>query len=202
MAFWLSQRVPRGENLTLDAVFRVESPRRAANAGFQFGKRWPEGGRAIECGAMSETMEPPKKRRFWQLHLSTAVLMMLTTGLLYANVFGRPRLWILEGRNPPEPVIFVHEMGFPFTSYRFMDIAAYADTSKATPENMKEISYGDEYHRQFEKFDTSLCTSDERWLLKGLLLNVSATVMLFLAARFLTNRALESIIRRREGRTP
>jgi hypothetical protein len=29
---------------------------------------------------MSETMEPPKKRRFWQLHLSTAVVMTFVAG--------------------------------------------------------------------------------------------------------------------------
>jgi hypothetical protein len=142
------------------------------------------------------------KRRFWQFHLSTAVVLMFAMGLLYANFFGRPRLWMLEGRNPPEPVIFVHEMGFPFASYRFMDIAAYADTSAATPANMKEITNWQEYLRLFEKFDTGMSKSNERWLFTGLFLNVSVTITLFLAIRFVINRASVLATRRREARKP
>jgi len=38
------------------------------------------GGReAVECGRMDE---PPKKRRFWQLHLSTLMILSVEASLL------------------------------------------------------------------------------------------------------------------------
>jgi hypothetical protein len=58
---------------------------------------------------MSDT--PPPRRRLWQVHLSTAVVMMvLASAVVWANCRARAVL-----RLPGQMTIFSREMGFPFT---------------------------------------------------------------------------------------
>ena len=62
---------------------------------------------------MSE-LEKPKKRRFWQLHLSTTVALSLVTGmLLYAHLFHV--FGVLTGEEADVLAIF----GWPFPIFRW-----------------------------------------------------------------------------------
>jgi hypothetical protein len=144
-------------------------------------------------------MPDAKRRRFFQIHLSTCiVLMFVAGGAIYLALMGNPTIWVLEGRHPPEPVVFVQEMGFPFVAYRFMDFACGADTGMATHQNMSQITRAEYCLLYDTKFDTGMCTSDERWLPSGLVLNAATSLLVLTVVTLLC----EHLIRRRERQQP
>ena len=127
---------------------------------------------------MSEAEKP--KRRFWQLHLSTAVLLMLVTGgLMFANFQFGPELYAklhdipAPARNPlPSPKIFYRVRGWPFMSSSIVE---------ATPSQTN-----------------SYCWLDGEAFMAGAVFNVPICILIICTFAFVC----EYLIRRREGGRP
>ena len=162
-----------------NAVFRVKSPRRAANAGFQSGKRWPEGREGDRMRGMDESKKP--KRRWFQIHLSTVVVITCAVAVIMGLNFRKFNSY-------SGSVVVIGELGI--TEFQHSDGAEYGmpynfinigSESRLTPDEQPI-----ETHRvgQFDFFH--------------FFVDVIAWAGMLVAVALVS----ESLIRRREGRKP
>ena len=160
---------------------------------------------------MSDPEFAKPKRRFWQIHLSTAVLMMFAAGgigwlnsiLHFTYDDDRAKI---TGRQPPyefDPGWL--ERGWPFTAYRLgADLMDY-DYLRMTPEKLlsevKKMDEGRKWVMSCYMFHGRIAVPygnppTPTILLFSLILDIAIGLGMLFTLAFLA----ESILRRREGR--
>jgi hypothetical protein len=122
----------------------------------------------------------PRKRRFWQLHLSTAIVLSLVAGYaIHCNFLERKGVW-LGGEDAYEFDVQMEIVIYGWPSavyYKFTDNGWYRDG------------------RRFERFN-----KDDSWRFDfwAIIFNLLSTFVILVASGW----GLEWLIRRREGRKP
>jgi hypothetical protein len=125
---------------------------------------------------------PPKKRRFWQLHLSTAVLLVLFSGMYMGLIFsfGQGRMGSsYECYGFPFPALFIPQSGFRNNAYIDPD-GVWIPIGKGIPStNLKSTHY------TLVHWGTAAIDG-----------------VIFFGSLILVTACFEYLIRRREGRKP
>ena len=134
-----------------------------------------------------------------RFHLSSALVMSVALGLaLFLNVGGgRVYELSMDVQGQELPVMFVQEMGVPFTYYRFVDryvSAPEVDTSALwLKDKFTRLSFAEYKVRYGELPDPS--TRIERWIVTGLVLNVLVMALLLMVIILFLEKRLQSKVK-------
>lgn len=116
-------------------------------------------------------------RSRFQVHLLTALVMTFLFGaFMWLNLHATARIRVLDvtvGIGHKVPGVFVHECGFPFVIYRFVDLylrAQEIDLDKPLSSDFREIS-AVEYRRLYNDEFPDPSSTRERWIWSGIAFN-------------------------------